>query len=217
MQIARDWTFEGSVNNTTWDILDTRTGQTSWGVDEIRSYDCATIPTTKYRYFRLNVSANNGSANHVALAELVIYEAGNIGAETEDIEGLPIPNAQSEIPIGCHAGEGFPVVAEFSGTPLTGESPRPVQFTDLSLGEPDTWLWDFGDGTPTSAAQNPRHIYRTAGTFTVSLTVTGPAGTDTMTKTDYITITEKPVHVPDMCDKAVNMLIHELRYQYGEG
>ena len=42
------------------------------------------------------------------------------------------------------------------------------------------WLWDFGDGT-TSTEANPMHIYEQPGAYTVSLTVTTSAGSDTKT------------------------------------
>ncbi len=44
-----------------------------------------------------------------------------------------------------------------------------LNFTDQSSGA-DTWMWHFGDGA-TSTAQNPSHIYSSAGTDTVILTV----------------------------------------------
>ena len=45
-----------------------------------------------------------------------------------------------------------------------------VQFVDTSTGDPDSWQWDFGDGT-TSRSKNPTHADRTRGFFTVALTV----------------------------------------------
>lgn len=51
-----------------------------------------------------------------------------------------------------------------------------------------SWLWNFGDGN-TSTQQNPSHTYTIAGTYTVSLTVGGTTGSDTETKTGYITVT----------------------------
>ena len=78
-------------------------------------------------------------------------------------------------------------VANFSGSPTSGTSPLEVVFTDLTTNDIDTWAWDFGDGT-TSATQNPTHTYANEGVYTVSLTVTGPGGTDTEIKTDYITV-----------------------------
>ncbi|NOX88752.1 MAG: PKD domain-containing protein, partial [Calditrichaeota bacterium] len=50
-------------------------------------------------------------------------------------------------------------------------------------------LWDFGDGQ-SGSEQNPKHIYEKAGSFTVSLTVTGPGGSDKITKKDFIVVTE---------------------------
>lgn len=82
-------------------------------------------------------------------------------------------------------------VAEFSGHPLSGTRPLPVQFTDLSTNSPTSWSWDFGDGD-TSTLQSPVHTYTTAGTYTVSLTATNGGGSDTETKTGYITVTDPP-------------------------
>lgn len=78
--------------------------------------------------------------------------------------------------------------ADFEGTPTSGDIPLMVAFTDLSVDSVDTWLWDFGD-TGSSTDQNPSHEYTSPGDFTVSLTVTGPGGNDTIVKTNYITAT----------------------------
>ncbi|MEZ5358226.1 MAG: PKD domain-containing protein [Candidatus Zixiibacteriota bacterium] len=84
-------------------------------------------------------------------------------------------------------------IANFSGSPTSGEYPLTVAFTDLSTGSPTTWSWDFGDGVGTSTSQNPSYEYSAAGSYTVSLTVTSPYGSDTETKIDYITVTEPGV------------------------
>ncbi|MCP3920053.1 MAG: PKD domain-containing protein [bacterium] len=78
-------------------------------------------------------------------------------------------------------------VAEFAGTPTSGTAPLSVSFSDLSTGEINGWGWDFGDGG-TSTAQNPGHTYSTDGVYTVALTVQGPGGADSETKTGYITV-----------------------------
>lgn len=62
-----------------------------------------------------------------------------------------------------------------------------VIFTDQSTGTPANWAWSFGDGG-TSNDQSPTHTYTTAGTFTVSLTVSNTEGSNTETKIDYITV-----------------------------
>jgi len=80
-----------------------------------------------------------------------------------------------------------PPVAAFSASPLTGHAPLPVKFTDASTNSPTSWSWDFGDGE-TSTQRHPTHIYRTAGIYTVNLTVTNTGGSDTEKKTDLLTI-----------------------------
>ena len=79
--------------------------------------------------------------------------------------------------------------AEFSGTPTSGPTPLSVVFTDQSTGNISSWSWNFGDGIGTSTARNPVYVYNTPGTYDVSLTVGGPGGSDTNTKTGYITVT----------------------------
>lgn len=54
-------------------------------------------------------------------------------------------------------------------------------FVDKSLG-PQTWFWEFGDGT-TSTEQNPVHVYRSTGTYSVRLTVTNENCTHSTVKT----------------------------------
>ncbi|CVK34100.1 Ig-like domain-containing protein [Methanoculleus bourgensis] len=84
----------------------------------------------------------------------------------------------------------IPPVADFSASPLGGKAPVFVQFTDTSTGTINSWTWTFGDGG-TSTEQNPQYKYTRPGTYTVSLTVTGPGGSDTKTVTDYIQVTGK--------------------------
>jgi hypothetical protein len=75
----------------------------------------------------------------------------------------------------------------FTADTLSGVVPFTVQFHDQTRGGRTSWQWDFGDGEK-STEQNPIHVYTTADTFTVSLTVTGPNGSDTKTKQDYIIV-----------------------------
>jgi PKD repeat protein len=89
-----------------------------------------------------------------------------------------------------------PPVADFSGTPTSGDAPLTVNFTDATTGAPTSWNWDFGDGTGTSTQQNPSYTYNTAGTYTVSLTATNAYGSDTETKVNYITVTAPPQDPP---------------------
>jgi PKD repeat protein len=81
-------------------------------------------------------------------------------------------------------------VAAFSGTPTTGTAPLPVTFTDASTNVPTSWAWTFGDSDTTNATmQNPVHTYVSAGTYTVTLTATNAGGSNTTTRTNYISAT----------------------------
>jgi len=79
-------------------------------------------------------------------------------------------------------------VASFSSNANSGNAPLSVTFTDTSTGSPTSWKWDFGDGTY-STVQNPTHIYSTAGKYTVTLTASNTAGSNTVAKSNYITVT----------------------------
>jgi len=84
-------------------------------------------------------------------------------------------------------------VADFSASATSVIEGESVSFTDLSTNNPDGWSWTFNGGTPsTSTAQNPSVTYNTAGTYTVSLTASNSGGSDTETKTDYITVLALP-------------------------
>ncbi len=82
-------------------------------------------------------------------------------------------------------------VANFSGSPLTGCSPLVVVFQDLSTGNPTAWNWNFGNGN-TSTLRNPTASYFTPGSYTVTLTVTNANGSNTLTRTQYVTVYESP-------------------------
>ena len=65
-----------------------------------------------------------------------------------------------------------------------------VQFTDTSKYTPPTsWLWNFGDGT-TSTDQNPLHKYNATGIYTVQLTATNEYGSNTITKSNLVSVAD---------------------------
>jgi len=84
-------------------------------------------------------------------------------------------------------------VADFVGVPTSGDAPLTVDFTDLSTGNPDGWDWVFGDGG-TSGDQNPTYTYTTAGLYSVTLTASNACGSNQLTRTDYINVTQPTVY-----------------------
>jgi gliding motility-associated-like protein len=82
---------------------------------------------------------------------------------------------------------------DFTGNPLTGCYPLPVQFNDLSTagnGTVNSWQWDFGDGN-SSTLQHPSHVYSAAGNYNVSLRVGNSSGCfTTVSRSQYVHINE---------------------------
>ncbi|MEN9570867.1 MAG: hypothetical protein RL172_2098 [Bacteroidota bacterium] len=83
-------------------------------------------------------------------------------------------------------------IANFTSDKVAGCAPLTVQFQDASSGAPTSWSWDLGNTTQ-SGFSNPVTTYITPGTYTISLKVSNLAGSDSITKTQYITVYEKPV------------------------
>jgi hypothetical protein len=71
----RTWTFEGSNNGSTWDVLDTQTNFTSGGLT-FYSFDIS-ANTTSYTYYRINITAVNGGSNLI-IPELEMSEVTNL-------------------------------------------------------------------------------------------------------------------------------------------
>ena len=76
-------------------------------------------------------------------------------------------------------------VADFSATPVNGQIPLDVVYTDNSTGTSLTYDWQFGDGN-SDVMQNPTNTFTGIGTFETILTVTDASG---CTDTASITIT----------------------------
>jgi len=86
----------------------------------------------------------------------------------------------------------FIVVSEqepfFSADVTSGTYPLTVQFTDESTGNPNSWYWEFGDGS-TSYDQHPQHIYQDTGSYDVFLRIENPVSDiDSLLKLQYISI-----------------------------
>jgi PKD repeat protein len=81
-------------------------------------------------------------------------------------------------------------VAGFTGNPTSGAWPLTVSFADNSTGTITNNFWDFGDGIGTNTNPgNVFHTYAGVGTNTVTLTVTGPVGSNSLTRASYIIVT----------------------------
>jgi PKD repeat protein len=81
-------------------------------------------------------------------------------------------------------------VADFTAVPTSGTWPLVVAFTDNSTGTITNRSWDFGDsGTTNTTLTALSHTYVGSGTNTVRLTASGPVGTNTLARPNYIIVT----------------------------
>jgi PKD repeat protein len=95
--------------------------------------------------------------------------------------------------ISCYTSN-LPPVADFSASITSCALAQTVSFTDLSANYPFSWAWTFSsanvsfvNGT-SAASRNPEVQFTAAGTYSVTLTATNAFGSDTITKTGYITV-----------------------------
>lgn len=96
---------------------------------------------------------------------------------------------------------GISATASKFVNPSLGEAPKAdfdfqadglrVLFTDRSEGGPESWTWDFGDGT-SSTARSPEHTYAQPGTYNVTLTARNKAGSDSKSKFVAVSRGEPP-------------------------
>jgi len=105
-------------------------------------------------------------------------------------DGTPALNSTDTITIIVTDANQAPTAVATSDI-TSGEVSLAVQFTGDTSTDPDngdvlTYTWDFGDGS-TATTANPSHTFTTAGTYTVTLTVTDD-GTPALNSTDTIAI-----------------------------
>ncbi len=139
---------------------------------------------------RVVVEKPNGSGGYTHR----VVDAGLHSAYGVAVDG------SGDLFIADEEGHGS-VVEHAAGAPgavfssAQGAGSLTVAFTDTSyVVSPATitrWSWNFGNGSPSSGAENPSHAYSAPGTYTVSLTVTDSTG---QTSTDTQQVGVAPVH-----------------------
>ncbi|MFH1931027.1 MAG: PKD domain-containing protein [Pseudomonadota bacterium] len=144
------------------------------------------VHTGKVKDTSGNIIDNPGPPSYAAIGSSnVEFWLLNFDGKIDDFRIFNTALDSSELADGFF--ENLIPVANFTADNTSGVAPLTVNFSDTSTGDITDWLWDFGDNS-NSTNQNPIHIYSNPGTYTVSLTVTGPYGSDTETKADYIVV-----------------------------
>lgn len=89
----------------------------------------------------------------------------------------------------------------FAANIQQGCAPLNVTFTDRSRGEEMSYQWTFPGGRPgTSNQASPQVQYREPGVYLVSLRVTNPAGSRSVTREGFITVTSAGTKLPFLAD-----------------
>ncbi|RKY16041.1 MAG: hypothetical protein DRP63_06140, partial [Planctomycetota bacterium] len=118
--------------------------------------------------------------------------AGSAGTYTFSVEvtdGQETASKQFDLVVQSGGGSSTALKADFEANPTNGKASLTVTFTDKSTGNPTSWEWDFdNDGTVDSTQQNPTHTYSNAGWYTVRLTVSDGADSDTCVKEMYVLV-----------------------------
>lgn len=88
-------------------------------------------------------------------------------------------------------GVGGVPLADFTADKTLVSIGEEIQFSDKTTNSPDSWLWNFGDGSE-STVKNPVKTYLGKGIYTVSLYAKNADGKDTEIKTNYINVGVRP-------------------------
>ena len=102
----------------------------------------------------------------------------------------PAPGPRQITPVPVPEAPGIPFEppqADFTASATVGTAPFPVAFTDLSTGNVQALLWNFGDGS-FSTEPSPVHVYATPGDYDVSLTALGFGGQDLVTRAGLVAV-----------------------------
>jgi PKD repeat protein len=113
----------------------------------------------------------------------------NAGLNWDPCTGNGTPNGDKILKF--ISGEDIPNI-NFTASENIGILPLKVDFTDLSTKNIISWYWNFGDGN-NSTIQNPSHTYDKSGKYAVTLTATNEFGSNTLTKNNYIIVSNPPI------------------------
>ncbi len=136
------------------------------------------------------ITVNNVTFSNITniILNVSVSAGAAVGARTVTVTNPDAQSATSASGLITILASG--PVASFLANPTNGPAPLGVAFTNLSTGATN-YSWDFGDGN-SSTNDNPVNVYTNTGTYTVSLTALGDGATNTLTRTNYIVVTNSP-------------------------
>ncbi|WP_299455216.1 GEVED domain-containing protein [uncultured Microscilla sp.] len=150
---------------------------------------------THYGWLKLEVAADGSSYKLLEHAYNEQPEAAIKAGQTEKTD-----DDESKVPVAAFSADSTTIFVDQS-----------VQFTDESTNNPTNWTWIFegGDITTSNGERNPVVTYSKTGTFSVTLMVSNDEGADTLTKTAYITVVERPAPIAAFTANTTNIMAGE--------
>ncbi|MGV3629827.1 MAG: PKD domain-containing protein [Bacteroidota bacterium] len=147
-------------------VLATRTATTS-----------AFVPTAaQWRTETISLSSYVGNNNVIIAFKNLSGNGNNIYIDNINVTGVLNPPTP-----------------QFSASATTICVGDQVTFTNATTGVTGTYAWTINGGTPsTSTSVNPVATFSTPGVYSIVLAATNSGGTNTMTKTNYITVNAIP-------------------------
>ncbi|NMC07144.1 MAG: PKD domain-containing protein [Candidatus Lokiarchaeota archaeon] len=174
-------------------------------IDNADLYSISLGASTRYR-FTLDRTSGTGNSNARLLVRGSSTKASNNLATTS---GSAFPKTFEYTTTGANSfyvmveSDQFTEISDYSLTvtpvPIAAFTVSPstitegesvaCTFTGSTGVTPTTYQWNFGDGTANSTLQNPTHVYTTAGTYDITLTVRDNNGAiSKLTKTGAVTV-----------------------------
>ncbi len=122
--------------------------------------------------------------------------------------GNDVEDYEADLSIRVYANRNTELNAFFEANKTYTCVDVPVEFSHASNGEITSYSWSFGEGASPSTAdtEGPHNVsYSSSGLKDVSLTITGPSGSVTLTKSSYIEVVEElEIFLPYSEKKLVN-------------
>lgn len=104
-------------------------------------------------------------------------------------------------------GNALTPVVQFGTTNTTACAGNPVSFVDSTTNNPNKWKWTFqGAQQVNDTNQHTLAIWNTPGTYDVKLVASNAGGSDSLTKTTYITVLPSP-NKPNITSSSNGMCI----------